>query len=93
MCLHFSEVSECTADGKKCIFPFKWDKITYNGCTKAGSENGKAWCAHKVDSRGIVIAGEWGDCDPSCSKFGKNLLELMMSFCWVVCCCVVVCCL
>merc|ERR1739845_149132 len=50
-----TEVQECTASGKKCIFPFKWDKITYNSCTKANSDNGKAWCAHKVDSQGIVI--------------------------------------
>jgi len=67
----------CTGNGKKCIFPFKYNGNTYNSCTKAGN-SGKAWCPHKLDSGGVVIKGKWADCDPGCqggssvSRSSKN---------------------
>ena len=58
----------CTANGEECVFPFKYKGITYNTCTKVESDNGKAWCALKLDSKGSgeVIIGQWADCDPIC---------------------------
>merc|ERR1711976_692003 len=56
----------CTANGKECVFPFKYKGITYNTCTKVESDNGKAWCALKLDSKGDVIIGQWADCDSVC---------------------------
>ncbi len=68
----FLQFSECTANGTKCIFPFKYSQNTYINCTKTDSTNGKAWCALKVDSQGVLIPGQWEYCDPSCSELGKN---------------------
>ena len=58
----------CTANGKECVFPFKYKGITYNTCTKVESDNGKAWCALELDSKGSgeVIIGKWADCDSVC---------------------------
>ena len=38
---------------RPCVFPFTFDGVTYNGCTK---DNGDAWCATKVTTY-TVIAG------------------------------------
>jgi len=57
---------ECTANGQKCIFPFKYKGQTYNRCTNVDSPSG-AWCALDVDRYGDVIPGEWDDCDSNCN--------------------------
>eukprot|EP00092_Neocalanus_flemingeri_P094712 GFUD01120447.1.p2 GENE.GFUD01120447.1~~GFUD01120447.1.p2 ORF type:complete len:129 (-),score=7.51 GFUD01120447.1:36-422(-) len=45
----------CKAVAKPCIFPFKYDGITYNACT-----NRYEWCATEEDR-------DWGDCADGCS--------------------------
>ena len=42
--------------------------MEYNSCTKAESDNGKAWCALELDSQGTVIPGKWADCDLNCQE-------------------------
>merc|ERR1719357_1824510 len=55
--------------GAKCVFPFKFNKKTYNGCTFDDSD-GKYWCSTQTDSNGVHIGGQglWGHCSPLCRK-------------------------
>ena len=53
-----------------CIFPFKFNGITYHQCTTAGNAEGdiNPWCSTLVDDSGIHIgggAGNWGNCCPA----------------------------
>lgn len=64
---------EClTVTGKSCVFPFSYQGYTYGACTKAGSVNGAAWCATRVDRSGKVVRGRWEDCDLACSNQGNG---------------------
>ena len=56
---------------KNCVFPFKYEGKTYNKCTKDNSENGKSWCAFKVNRAGVAVNGKWADCDEGCPGVGK----------------------
>ena len=56
---------------KNCIFPFKYEGKTYNKCTKDNSENGKSWCAFKVNRAGVAVNGKWADCNEGCPGLGK----------------------
>jgi len=59
---------ECVSvSGKSCVFPFTYQGATHTSCTKAGSENGAAWCATKVDEAGEVVRNTWEDCDLACN--------------------------
>ena len=53
-----------------CIFPFKFNEITYHQCTTAGNEKNDItpWCSTLVDSIGRHIGGggNWGNCGPNC---------------------------
>lgn len=51
--------------GLRCVFPFKYRGITYDGCTKANHP--RLWCATKTDPSGNYI-GQWGDCSSACPK-------------------------
>ena len=51
---------------KDCVFPFRYKGKKYSTCTTFDSENGKAWCATKIDSNGNVVTGKWGDCLQGC---------------------------
>ena len=67
-------------DFQPCVFPFKYNGQTYDECTTAESENGKPWCALKVDRRGEVVPNQWGDCElyncpynnTKCDSFNEN---------------------
>ena len=50
-------------DSTRCVFPFTFKGKTHLRCTKDESVNGKEWCATEVNSDGVVITGQWGDCD------------------------------
>jgi len=50
------------ANGKPCVFPFKYDGETYSVCTLKDSENGIPWCATGIDEDGYVVDGDWGEC-------------------------------
>eukprot|EP00092_Neocalanus_flemingeri_P068958 GFUD01084378.1.p1 GENE.GFUD01084378.1~~GFUD01084378.1.p1 ORF type:complete len:134 (+),score=1.60 GFUD01084378.1:21-422(+) len=49
------DIVGCNTTANPCIFPFKYDGITYNACTARF-----AWCATEEDS-------DWGDCADGCS--------------------------
>merc|ERR1719367_977855 len=61
-----------TVDGKLCTFPFRYKDRKYFGCTTDDSDNGKAWCATTIDSKGKVIDGKWGDCQ-DCNNVCKTV--------------------
>ena len=56
---------------RNCVFPFTYEGKTYNKCTKENSENGKSWCAFKVNRAGVVVNGKWADCNEGCPGLGK----------------------
>ena len=56
---------------RNCVFPFTYEGKTYNKCTKDNSENGKSWCAYKVNRAGVAVDGKWADCDEGCPGSGK----------------------
>ena len=49
-----------------CVFPFKYGGQTFNRCTSTDAETGSVWCATKVDDKGVVVEGRWGDCSEGC---------------------------
>ena len=67
--LDFYKLVDCsTTDGKKCVFPFKYKDVTYNGCTKIKNKN-VLWCSTKTDEQGnYITGGNWGNCSETCQK-------------------------
>ena len=52
-----------------CIFPFKFNGVTYHQCTTAGITNGDTtpWCSTQVDDFGVFAGGgNWGNCGSEC---------------------------
>ena len=43
-----------------CVFPFKWNGTTYNGCTEDDNSKGHAWCMTDHDDM------HWGFCNDKC---------------------------
>ena len=64
-----SSVNGKSISKRACIFPFKYNGIKYDECTRIDSE--KSWCAYEVDASGNAVDGKWGDCDLGCTKLGK----------------------
>merc|ERR1712048_1266675 len=58
--------SEGVGAGKKCRFPFTFEGKTYNECTTAGNDD-TLWCATMTDSSGLMLNGQWGNCEEACS--------------------------
>ena len=76
-----------TVSGSKpnasCIFPFKFNGITFDECTTEGNAEGDLTprCSTLVDYFGehVYEAGNWGHCGPDCDiKIGKK--NLFISF-------------
>ena len=60
--------NECTTDGrggsghlKKCIFPWTYNGMTYDGCANPNNAN-NLWCATKVYANSQLVEEEWGYC-------------------------------
>jgi len=58
-----------------CIFPFTYLGESHSSCTKAGSDNGAAWCAVQVDEEGEVIKNAWEDCEATCPGTDDTVVE------------------
>merc|ERR1712110_990631 len=61
------------AAGKQCIFPFKFQGVTYSGCAEwvyGGENQGKSWCSTMVNPSGEHMDGnsQWGVCPDTCQK-------------------------
>lgn len=63
-----------------CVFPFKFEGKTYDGCTYHISKNGerdpKPWCSTKIDSNGEHVKSSrkggkhFGHCSKNCPMAG-----------------------
>ena len=74
--MHLSKIFESkrlyldcsTTDEKPCVFPFKYNGVIYNGCTKTKNKN-VLWCSTKTDEQGnYITGGNWGNCSATCQK-------------------------
>ena len=73
--------NECkTVDEKPCIFPFMHRGKEVMNCI-SGIRRRKPWCPTKVDSNGIPIPGEWGNCNDQCPTEGSDLSMLIVDIC------------
>ena len=67
--------------GKPCVFPFKIDNVTYNGCTTEGPDNDDDTprCSTAVDDKGNHEGGHWGYCGDGCplqdTERGRNKIK------------------
>jgi len=53
----------CSSNGTRCVFPFKFQDLTFNACTNFADS--KFWCALAVDKTEQML--DWGYCDsPDC---------------------------
>ena len=54
-----------TVDGRQCVFPFRFNGLSFSGCTWHYST--KAWCSTQVDNvTGVHIGGNKGNCGIGC---------------------------
>jgi hypothetical protein len=51
---------------QSCIFPFKINQISFNGCTTLFHPENKTWCSTLVDEKGKAVGGFWGYCHDTC---------------------------
>ena len=65
-----------------CIFPFTYNNITYNQCTKTGHIN-QTWCATEVDADGNYN-GNWKNCNENCKK-GETFIYGLKQNIFMVC--------
>ena len=56
---------ETSVENKTCIFPFKHDGITYNGCTMY--KESKPWCLTKENENGTIK--DYGQCSDTCPMY------------------------
>ena len=64
-----------TIDGQPCKFPFKWNDVEYEACTKVDDKNDKAWCGTVSTVSGD---GEWAHCDMSSACEGLILILFLI---------------
>ena len=63
----------------RCVFPFSYNGKTHFQCTFANNEN-TPWCAHEVDSNGIMVSGQWGQCGTLVNHAPSNYAEIEVDF-------------
>ena len=69
-------LAQCSTNGgkvsnKKCIFPFIYNSLKYDACTKVDSSN--YWCATEVDSGSVMVTDKSGTCDMAKCAAAKGL--------------------
>ena len=50
--------------GKPCVFPFRYNGVLYNECTKVFDT--KLWCSTSTNSSNDHQSGNWGYCPSDC---------------------------
>ena len=71
-------LAQCSTNGgkvsnKKCIFPFIYNSLKYDACTKVDSSS--YWCATEVDSAMVMVTDKSGTCDMTKCAAAKGLKE------------------
>ena len=70
---------DCYTENKKsCVFPFRYNGISYHRCTlEQADEQGVAWCSTLVDENGNHVSGggHYGNCGPNCPLPGRTILS------------------
>ena len=71
--------------GSKCIFPFKYEGVTYTGCpvkkAQFAGQFDERWCPTFVDSNGNFDRLDVGVCSESCPSYdytGKKWFQLIL---------------
>ena len=49
-----------------CVFPFTHKGVPYRSCKRLKKKPSDGWCSTGVDSDGVHIKGNWGQCAPDC---------------------------
>lgn len=57
---------ELAKTGQNCVFPFIFEDVEYNGCTKYKDPKDEAWCATAVDRNSEMRKDQFGHCNPGC---------------------------
>ncbi len=60
-----------TTLGLQCVFPFKYDGVTYEDCAYRSSNPQYKWCATTVDSSGVLKGTHRGTCKQITSKYSQ----------------------
>jgi len=58
-----------TGNGARCVFPFTYEEVTYNGCTDMNHD--KPWCA---TTSNYGQDGKWGEC----MEVFKNVVVMVL---------------
>ncbi len=68
---------------KPCVFPFTFNNVTYNECTKNHDEFSKPWCSTKVGPSGEHLQnnGHWGHCVLGINIINSNFIQKFSRFC------------
>ena len=54
----------CSPVASSCVFPFKYDGLTFKECTTYKSTSLAPWCSLSADYDDPVSGGRWGHCNP-----------------------------
>jgi len=66
-CSTVGQDAESFRHGPECVFPFKYNGVSYNSCIKADQPS--HWCYTQVDAEGNGVRWKWGNCADDCPKF------------------------
>ena len=73
------QIDDCkTTDGSKCLIPFTYNNVEYNGCTSVGSPSGELRCLKEGN---MTSSSSWafctGLCPINCNSEGYVFLILI----------------
>jgi hypothetical protein len=72
-----------SSNDKPCIFPFKYEGVSYTSCTDKDSAAGTPWFATGVDTDGYVGADEWSECEERSETEQEQTTQSSSWFSWL----------
>merc|ERR1712241_1157547 len=68
---------------KPCIFPFRYNGVSYNTCTLVSADENKPWCSTLVDENNNHVpgGGHYGECGPKCPLCGPDHFKCKSGIC------------
>jgi len=67
-CLTVSGIDPQATPGQNCSFPFRFQDITYHGCTAITDRHNQLWCSTDTDDARLHQQGHWGYCNLTCTR-------------------------